>query len=72
MPRSTVPDFLRDPVQRAALAAELHTLADDLEPSSEPVPDFEGGALPVPVDRLTAARVGRLRTWADQVEGYGS
>lgn len=60
MPRSTVPAFLRDPVQRSDLAAELHTMADDLEQGDER-----------PADRLTAARVNRLRSWAVEVEGYG-
>lgn len=67
MPRSQVPAFLRDPVQRAELAAELHTLADQLTPNA---PDFEGGTLPV--DRLTVVRAARLRTWAGAVEEFGA
>lgn len=62
MPRSTVPAFLRDPVQRATLAAELHTKADDLD-----LPDDDGRG----PDRLTQVRADRLRTWAGELDDYG-
>lgn len=61
MPRSQVPDYLRDAVQREALAAELHTVADSLEKTPEDGPG---------PDRLTIARAARIRRWATETEEY--
>lgn len=67
MRRSEIPGFLLDPVQRASLSAELHTLADDIE---KPAVDQYGTA--GAVSRLEQARAERLRVWAREVESFES